>query len=255
MTFTTRPEILGTFGVVASTHWIASATGMAMLEAGGNAFDAAVAAGFVLCLLEPHLNGPLGDLPALIRPAGAAAPTVICGQDTAPAGATIAHYRDQGLRMIPGSGLLATVTPGAFDGWMLMLRDHGSMSLRQVLEPVIHYARAGHPTLARVAATIAGLANFFRAKWPTSAAVWLPQGRAPAPESLFTNPELAATWTGLLAEAEAVRGREAQIEAARRASYQAAIAEAIDRWGNMVSATPSGGWQQSSPVVPGPGWR
>ncbi len=230
MQFTTRPEILGTFGVATSTHWIASAVGMAILEAGGNAFDAAVAMGFTLNVVEPHLNGPLGDLPAIIRPAGAAAPTIICGQGTAPAGATIAHYKAEGLSMIPGSGLLATVIPGAFDGWMLMLRDHGTMSLRQVLEPAIHYARHGHPTLARVSATIAGLADFFRSEWPTSAAVWLPNDQPPTPESLFCNPDLAATWTRLLAEAEAVPGREAQIEAARAAFYKGFVAEAIDDW-------------------------
>ncbi|MGL4413821.1 gamma-glutamyltransferase, partial [Roseinatronobacter monicus] len=65
-TFTTRPEILGTFGVVTTTHWIASSAGMAMLERGGNAFDAAVAAGLVLQVVEPHLNGPGGELPAIL---------------------------------------------------------------------------------------------------------------------------------------------------------------------------------------------
>jgi len=145
MTFTTRPVVSGTFGVATSTHWIASAVGMSVLERGGNAFDAAVAMGFVLNVVEPHLNGPLGDLPVIFCPAGHDAPTVICGQGVAPAAATIDHYRDQGLELIPGSGLLATVVPGAFDGWMLLLRDHGSMTLRQVLEPAIHYAQHGHP--------------------------------------------------------------------------------------------------------------
>ncbi|MEL6338164.1 MAG: gamma-glutamyltransferase, partial [Pseudomonadota bacterium] len=63
--FTTRPEIRGRFGVVASTHWIASGVGMAVLEKGGNAFDAAVAAGFALQVAEPHLNGPGGEVPAI----------------------------------------------------------------------------------------------------------------------------------------------------------------------------------------------
>ncbi|MEM9431488.1 MAG: gamma-glutamyltransferase, partial [Pseudomonadota bacterium] len=70
MSFTTRPEIKGTFGVATSTHWIASAVGMSMLERGGTAVDAAAAMGFVLHVVEPHLNGPLGDMPALIWPAG-----------------------------------------------------------------------------------------------------------------------------------------------------------------------------------------
>ncbi|PCD76178.1 gamma-glutamyltransferase family protein [Pseudothioclava arenosa] len=230
MTFTTRPEITGTFGVATSTHWIASAVGMSLLEKGGNAFDAAVAMGLVLNVVEPHLNGPLGDLPVIFRAAGDAEPTVICGQGVAPARATIAHYRSEGLDMIPGSGLLATVTPGAFDGWMLLLRDHGSMSLREVLEPAIHYAETGHPMLPRVAATIAGLADFFREEWPSSAATWLPHGKVPEAGDLFCNRDLAATWTRLVDEAEAVSGREAQIDKAREVFAQGFVAEAIDAW-------------------------
>ncbi|MGC9369701.1 MAG: gamma-glutamyltransferase family protein [Paracoccaceae bacterium] len=230
MTFTTRPEITGSFGVATSTHWIASAVGMSLLEKGGNAFDAAVAMGFVLNVVEPHLNGPLGDLPVIFQPADAGAPTVICGQGVAPRGANIDHYRAEGLDMIPGSGLLATVVPGAFDGWMLLLRDHGTMSLREVLEPAIHYAEAGHPLLPRVAGTIAGLADFFREEWPSSAATWLPGGKAPEAGALFANPDLAATWRRLVDEAEAASGRAAQVDAARRAFSQGFVAEAIDAW-------------------------
>ncbi len=230
MTFTTRPEIQGTFGVVASTHWIASAVGMKMLEAGGNAFDAAAAMGFVLHVVEPHLNGPLGDMPMLIRLAGEEVPVVVCGQGTAPAGATIAHYRSEGLEIIPGSGLLATVIPGAFDAWMLTLRDHGRLRLREVLEPAIFYARQGHPVLPRVAATIDGLADFFRIEWPTSAEVWLPGGHAPKAGSLFCNPALANTWERLLAEVEGAGDRTAQIEAARGVFSEGFVAQAIDDW-------------------------
>ena len=230
MTFTTRPELKGTYGMVASTHWIASAVGMRLLERGGNAFDAATAMGFVLHIVEPHLNGPFGDMPALIRPANASEPTVVCGQGTAPAGATIAHYKSEGLDLIPGSGLLATVIPGAFDAWMLILRDHGQLSLREVLEPAIHYARAGHPILPRVAATIEGLTDFFHSEWPTSAATWLPGGKAPAPNSLFCNPDLADMWERLVKEAEEETARTAQIDAARRIFSQGFIAEAIDTY-------------------------
>ncbi|MCG6558483.1 gamma-glutamyltransferase family protein [Ruegeria sp. 1NDH52C] len=230
MRFTTRPEIAGTFAVATSTHWIASAVGMGVLERGGNAFDAAAAMGFVLHVVEPHLNGPLGDMPMLIKPAGDVVPTMVCGQGTAPAGATIAHYRSEGLTRIPGSGLLATVIPGAFDAWMLMLRDYGTLPLRDILEPAIHYARAGHPALPRVAATIAGLAEFFREEWPSSYETWLPGGNAPRAGALMKNPALADTWTRLLTEAETARGREAQIEAARAAFYRGFVAESIDRY-------------------------
>ena len=230
MSFTTRPEIRGSFGVVTSTHWIASAVGMAMLERGGNAFDAAVATGFVLQVVEPHLNGPGGDMPAITHHAASGSIEVFCGQGPAPAGATIEHYRAQGLEMVPGSGLLATVIPGAFDAWMLMLRDRGSLPLRDVLEPAIHYARAGHPVLPRVADTIATLADFFTEHWPSSAAIWLPGGRAPAPHALLRNPALAAIWERLLAQAEAVPAREAQIETARRVWAEGFIAETIGNW-------------------------
>jgi gamma-glutamyltranspeptidase/glutathione hydrolase len=226
--FTTRPEILGTFGVVTSTHWIASAVGMSILEKGGNAFDAAVATGFVLQIVEPHLCGPGGDLPAVIYSKKKDKVEVICAQGPAPAGATIEHYTAEGLSLIPGDGLLATVIPGSFDGWMLMLRDYGSMSVREVLEPAIYYAEHGHPMLPRVSATIKGLAAFFEKEWPTSYETWLPGGSAPEAHANFRNPVLAETWKRIIAEAEAKSGREAQVEAARDAFYRGFVAEKID---------------------------
>jgi gamma-glutamyltranspeptidase/glutathione hydrolase len=239
--FTTRPEIRGTFGVVTSTHWIATAVGMSILEKGGNAFDAAAATGFVLQVVEPHLNGPGGDLPILQYDAASDKVEVICGQGPTPAGATLDHYRGEGLTLIPGDGLLATVIPGAFDGWMLMLRDHGRLPLRDVLEPAIHYARNGHPMLARVSATIAGLAGFFETEWPTSHATWCPGGALPATDALFRNPVLADTWDRVLREAEARSGREAQIEAARDAFYRGFVAEEIDAFLSKTEAMDASG--------------
>lgn len=225
--FTTRPDIRGTFGAVTSTHWIASAVGMSMLEKGGNAFDAAVATAMVLQVVEPHLNGPAGDLPAIVYVADTGETRVLCAQGVAPAAATIAHYRDElGLTLIPGSGLLATVVPGAFDGWMLMLRDHGSMALDEVMAPAIAYARDGHPVLPRVANTIAGLGDFFRTEWPESFATWLPDGAAPKPWALFKNPALAATYQRILDEA-AGDSREARIDAARAIWSKGFVAKAI----------------------------
>ena len=121
MRFTTRPEIVGSFGVVASTHWIGSTVGFGILEKGGNAFDAAAASAFVLQVVEPHLNGPAGEFPAIFRTSGSERVQVLCAQGAAPKKATIAHYKEEGLNIIPGSGPLATVIPGAFDGWMLLL--------------------------------------------------------------------------------------------------------------------------------------
>lgn len=239
--FTTRPEILGTFGVVTSTHWIASAVGMSILEKGGNAFDAAVATGFVLQIVEPHLCGPGGDMPAVLYSKKKDKVEVICAQGPAPAGATIEHYTSEGLKLIPGDGLLSTVIPGSFDGWMLMLRDYGTMSLRDVLEPAIYYAENGHPMLPRVSATIAGLASFFEKEWPTSHKTWLPGGAAPEPLSNFKNPVLAGTWKRIIAEAEAKRGREEQVEAARDAFYRGFVAEAIERYAGSTEVMDASG--------------
>ncbi|MCR9061261.1 MAG: gamma-glutamyltransferase family protein [Rhodobacteraceae bacterium] len=228
--FTTRPEIKGTFGVVTSTHWIATAVGMRMLELGGNAFDAAVATGLVLQVVEPHLNGPGGDLPILLHNASQNETKVLCAQGPAPAAATIGHYRSENLDLIPGNGLLATVIPGAFDGWMLLLRDHGTLSLRTVLEPAIHYANQGHPLLPRVSATITGLKDFFETEWPTSYQTWVPGGAVPKADSIFKNPVLAETWSRLLQEAETQSVRERQIDAARDCFYRGFIAEEIGNY-------------------------
>jgi gamma-glutamyltranspeptidase / glutathione hydrolase len=229
--FTTRPEIEGTFGVVASTHWIATAVGMATLEKGGNAFDAAVATAFTLQVVEPHLNGPGGDVPVIVYDVRRGKPEVICGQGTAPAGATIAHYRGLGLDMVPGTGLLAACIPGMFDTWMLLLRDYGTLRLADVLEPAIGYAANGYPLVERANATIGTVEHLFRQHWPTSAAVYLPGGKVPPTGTLFTNRILAETYARILREAESAGvAREAQIECARKTWSQGFVAEAIDRF-------------------------
>ncbi|SNR89631.1 gamma-glutamyltranspeptidase / glutathione hydrolase [Haloechinothrix alba] len=238
--FTTRPELLGTTGMVASTHWLGSATGMAVLEAGGNAFDAAVATGFVLQVAEPHLNGPAGQVPALLATADDPRPAVLCGQGVAPAAATPGRFAELGLRLIPGSGLLPATVPGAWDAWLLLLRDHGTLRLRDVLGYAIGYAERGVVVLDRMTETIRTVADLFRTHWPSSAELWLPDGRPPEPGSLHRNPALARTWQRLLAEAERFTGREAQIDAARRAWSHGFVAEAVDRFTHQAFRDDSG---------------
>jgi gamma-glutamyltranspeptidase/glutathione hydrolase len=204
---------------------------MSILERGGNAFDAAVATGFALQIVEPHLSGPAGDMPALFYCARDRAVRVLCAQGTAPAAATIAKFRELGLGMIPGTGFLAAAVPGAFDGWMLLLRDFGTMSVEEVLTPAIGYAEKGFPILPRVTMSLLPLVDFFKPEWPSSAAVWLPGGTPPAPGTMFTTPAVAETYKRILAEAKALRGgRERQIEAARNAFYRGFVAEAIERF-------------------------
>ena len=152
MTFTTRPELSGTFGMVASTHWLASGAGMSVLERGGNAFDAAVAAGFVLQVVEPHLNGPGGDLPVVAWSAARGEPFVVCGQGVAPArgGRRRCCATSWGSTSSRAPGCSPACVPGSFDAWLLMLLEHGTLRLGEVLEYAIGYAETGFPALARI---------------------------------------------------------------------------------------------------------
>ena len=242
MTFTTRPELRGTFGAVASTHWLASASGMAVLERGGNAFDAACAAGFVLQVVEPHLNGPGGDLPAVFWSAERGEPLVLCAQGVAPAAATIERYRALGHELVPGTGLLAACVPGSFGGWLLLLEQFGTWRLEDVLEFAIDYADRGYPVVAGIPAVIGRVEPLLR-EWPGSAELYLP---APAPGSTFRNPQLAATWRRLLDEARG-GSREEELERARRVYYEGFVAEEIDRFsrehGGLLTGEDLTGWR------------
>ena len=229
--FTTRPEIRGTFGVAASTHWLATATAMRMLERDGNAFDAAAAAAFTLQVVEPHLNGPGGEVPILLWSEKEQRARALCGQGVAPQAATIEAFRSLGLELVPGTGLLPATVPGAFDAWMQLLRDYGTLGLREVLEPALGYAEHGYPLVPRIVQALVAVAPLFREHWPSSAAIYLSGGRPPKPGELFSNRTLAATYERILREAEAAGGdRGRQIEAARTAWYRGFVAEAVGRF-------------------------
>lgn len=215
--FTSRPTLQGTFGMAASTHWLATASAQAVLERGGNAFDAATAGAFVLHVVEPHLNGPGGDLVGIFATAEApGTPVVLMGQGPAPAGATIEHFRSEGLDLVPGAGGLAAAIPGAVDALLTLLRDHGTWELADVLGFAIGYAREGHPLLPQVTATIGRVAALFTEHWPSSAALWMPEGVVPASGTLVRNPAYAAVLEALIAAGEGGGDRAARIDAARR---------------------------------------
>ena len=230
--FTTRPEIVGTFGVVASTHWLASQTAMGILEKGGNAFDAAVAGGFVLQIVEPHLNGPGGEVPIMLWSEKEQRMRVICGQGPAPELATSEYFKERGMELVPGIGLLPATVPGAFGAWLTMLRDYGTMTLAEVMAPAIGYARDGFVMLPRTVQAILAVQSLFVSEWKGSAEVWLPDGQVPEPGKLFQCPAIAKTYTRLLEEA-AVTGagdRVRTIDAALDVFYRGFIAKEIDRF-------------------------
>ncbi len=236
-----KPELIGTNGAVASTHWLASAAGMRILAKGGNAFDAAVAAGFVLQVVEPHFNGPGGDISIVAHQAGRDDVQAICGQGPMPRAIDIGTFRELGLDAIPGSGLLSACVPGAFGGWMRLLGEFGTMRLADVLEPAIGYAENGFPLLPETARAIEVLAPLFREEWPGSGETYLRGGVAPTAGSRFRNPALAHTYQRLIKAAESASpDRDAQIRAAHDAFYRGFVAEEISEFlaaGPMLDAT------------------
>jgi gamma-glutamyltranspeptidase/glutathione hydrolase len=202
---------------------------MAVLERGGNAFDAAVAAGFVLQVVEPHLNGLGGEVPIVLWDATRGRPEVICGQGPAPAAASIDRIRELGLGEVPGTGLVAACVPGAFGGWMTLLRDHGTWRLADVMQFAIGYAESGYPPLPRIADTLAMVEPLFREHWPSSAAVYLEAG-VPRTGQRFRNRDLASTYRRLVHDGESsASGREEQVDAALGSFYSGFVAEAVER--------------------------
>jgi len=229
--FTTRPEIRGTFGVVSSTHWLASQVAMSVLERGGNAFDAAVAGGFALQVVEPHLNGPGGEVPILFWSESEQRMRALCGQGPAPALANAGFFRAMGLEQVPGIGLLPACVPGAFGAWLTLLRDYGTWELADVLAPAIGYAQKGFPLVPRIVAAITAVESLFRSEWASSAAVWLPGGKVPDANALFRLPTLARTYTRLIEEAQAKStARVGRIDAAIEAWSDGFVAQAVDTY-------------------------
>jgi len=201
---------------------------LGVLERGGNAADAAVATAFVLHVVEPHLNGPGGEAPILLWDPADEQVRVIAGQGVMPAGASLEHFAELGLDLVPETGLLPAPVPGAVGAWLLLLERWGTWELREVLEPAIAYAERGWPVLPRVSRTLATVEETFRSDWPTSAQTWL-AGGVPAAGTRMRSPVLAETWRRLVREAEAAGGdRTARSRGAREAFYSGFVAEAIE---------------------------
>lgn len=226
--FTTRPTLRGHFGMAASTHWVATACAQSVLERGGNAYDAAVAGGFALHIVEPHLNGPGGDMTAIFSRGSDQEATVLMGQGPAPAGATVEHYQSEGLSMVPGSGGLAAAVPGAVDAWLLLLRDHGSWNLADVLSFAIDYAEHGHPAAERVVTMVETVKDLFTNHWRSSGDLWMKDGQVPRRGQIIRMARYAQTLRRLVAVSESAATREAGIDAARAEWGSGFVAEAIE---------------------------
>jgi gamma-glutamyltranspeptidase / glutathione hydrolase len=227
--FTTRPVVTGRRGVVTAGHYLAAAAGMEILRSGGNAIDAGVAMGFCLAVLEPQNNGIGGESPILIHHARTGRTVAINGQGTAPKAATIGWFREHGISLIPGDGLLAATVPSQVSNWITALEEFGTLPLEPVLAPAIDLAREGFAMYHGLRRCVEANARRYREEWPGSAGVYLPEARVPAWGDRLRNPAWAETFEALVrAEKEAAgRGRAAGLEAARSVFYTGAIAERI----------------------------
>lgn len=230
--FTTRPVIVGTHGIVAAGHYLAATAGFRMLERGGNAVDAGVAAGLALEVLKPQSTGIGGEVPILIAPTGGwnGFPVVaVKGQGCAPRAATIDWFRQAGIDLIPGDGFLPATVPGAFGAWATALLHFGRLSLAEVLEPSIELAEEGFPVYAGLRDAIIHNAEKFATQWPTSAAIYLPNGTPPELDELIYQEDWARTFKGVVSAERKARadGREAGIQAGIDYFYKGPIARTL----------------------------
>jgi len=215
--------------MVTSSHYLASEAGHHALKQGGNAIDAAATMFFCLTVLKPYIIGVAGETPILVHLADEEKVIAVNGMGPMPAAATIGWFEDYGYPLIPEDGFTPAVVPGSFDAWLTLLDEHGTMSLEKVMEPAIRLASEGFPVYETLRSRLVDFAVRFLKEWPSSAEIYLPDGKAPKIGQILRNPDWAQTFT-MVAEAERLgrkAGRSAGIDAAREFFYRGPIAEAI----------------------------
>ena len=229
MVFTTRPVIMGTHGVVASSHYLSSVEGLQVLREGGGVVDAGATMWFMLSLLKPHLIGVTGEVPILLYMADDERVLAVNGQGPAPMAATIQWFKEHGYPLIPEDGFTPAVVPGAFHAWMRTMDEYGSLSLRRILEPAIKLARDGFPVYPTLAAFLDRLKDRYLSEWPASAGTYLPGGAPPKIGQVINNPDWSRTFSGLLraTSRDAKAGRSHGFDAAIKYFYDGPIAETI----------------------------
>ena len=241
------PMVMGREAMIATEHYLSAAAGARIFARGGNAIDAAVAATFVEGAVNPHMHTIGGEAPMLVYDAREQRVVVLNGNMTAPARATIEHYRSLGMSLVPHHGLLAAGVPAALDSLVTALAEFGTKSLAEVLEPALAIAEEGFPVhvglageeallgegqMAGAGASIRHFAEKFRNEWPSTAEVYMPGGEVPRAGDIVRNPALARFFRRLLdAEAGAGnRGRQGALDAARARFYRGDIARDIVGW-------------------------
>jgi gamma-glutamyltranspeptidase/glutathione hydrolase len=218
---------MGTHGVVASSHYIATGAGFNILKEGGNAFDAGAAMWFCLTALKPHLVGVAGESPILLYSSQDEKVIAVNGQGPAPMGATIDWFKEQGYPMIPEDGFTPAVVPAAYDSWLTTLEEYGSLPLNRILEPALEVVRDGFPVYPTLNAFLMREKDRFLEEWPTSAKVYIPNGKVPDVGEIIRNPDWYNTFKTIAELAKNSDSRISGIDAARKYFYDGPIAETI----------------------------
>jgi len=235
-----RPTVFGRNAVVSTGHYLASEIAVHVLRSGGNAFDAAVAAGIALQVTKPHQNGFGGEMPTLLWTADEGKAYALSGHGTAPRAATLEKFRDLAIDIIPGDGFLPAVVPPAFGSYAFLLKRFGTMTVSELLEPAMALAADGFAMADGLKDVIAANVERFKRDWPSSAATWLPGGEPPVPGKVFRNADLGRTLKRLI-DAAAGKSREDGCDAAAALFYRGAIArEILDFATNTPSTDASG---------------
>src|SRR5579864_4299914 len=227
-TASTRPVIRGRSFMVACGHYLACVAGLRMYALGGNAFDAGVAMVFAQSVLEYQSYGFGGEVPILVHAARDGQVAAVNGNTRAPRAATIEWFRARGLTLIPGDGFLPAGVCAVPDALITVLDRYGRLTLEQVLGPAIELAANGFPMYEGMRRALVQHEARLR-EWPTSAALFLPDGRIPELGDTWKNPDLARTFERLI-EAERgarSRGRHEALRAARDCFYRGPIAREI----------------------------
>ncbi len=222
-----RPSIMGTHGMVASGHYLATQAGARILARGGNAVDAGVAAGLCLTVLHIDMVNLAGVAPIIVYLAEEDRVLTISGLGRWPKAASVAYFKEHCGGKIP-PGVLRCITPGSPDAWITALERYGTLSLAEVMEEALRLAAEGFPMHPLMASNLRDAVGQFT-RWPSSAAVLMPKGRLPEAGEIFAQPDLARTIRRLLDAESGARqaGRQAGLRAARDLFYRGDIAREI----------------------------
>lgn len=197
--FATRSEVLATHGMACTSQPLATQAALDILKSGGNAIDAAIAANAVLGLVEPTGNGIGGDLFAILWDAESEQLYGLNASGRSPQSLTLDYFKENGYTSIPALGPLPVSVPGCVDGWFAMHDRFGSISMEQILQPAIDYAREGFP-VTELIAFYWDYGTRYLSEYPNVKEVYMPGGAAPAKGEIFRNPALANTLETIASE-------------------------------------------------------